>query len=163
MPDFDVGHVGLQGLLEWVDQPPPQQARDTHALLFRLRNIPVEELLYMGLMFFRPGNPTSPIFQQQPGLSGVGHILPTVPACQKVLGPTAETLDHDSVRVDLRFRPPRVFAALHFLNHGQVVRSVEATRVEVSHFEQPVHIRIDPPDGWSFELPEKTTVLFDHP
>jgi hypothetical protein len=34
MPDFDVGIPELQDLLKWVDQPPPQQGRDTPALHF---------------------------------------------------------------------------------------------------------------------------------
>jgi len=61
MPDFDVGNPVLQDLLEWVDQSPPPQARDTHAILFELQKLTPDltrpNSLHYSLMFFRPGNP----------------------------------------------------------------------------------------------------------
>jgi hypothetical protein len=164
MPDFDVGNPELQDLLEWVDQPPPQQGRDTHALSFFLAEIPTEHILYGGLLFFRQGNPTSPIFQQQPGLSGIGSQRLTVPGCQRVLGPIEETPDHTYVRVEVRFRPPRVFAALFFLRSGpnglpgEQVRDVEFNQVNATSFPT-LTIQMDPPEGWLVRNLAKTTVL----
>src|SRR5215203_7539990 len=76
MPDFDVGNPEFQDLLEWVDQPSPTQARDTHALHFVLEGMGrVDRLIYAGLMFFHPGSPTAPNFEQQPASAGSpGHF-----------------------------------------------------------------------------------------
>jgi hypothetical protein len=177
MPDFDVGNLKLQDLLEWVDQPPPQQGRDTHALKVFLDEFPEERLAYSGLLFFRPGNPRSPIFQQQPGLSGILRPLLTLHACSLVLpqtpGPVLdETLfDHFFVRVEIRFRPPRVFAVLFFLKGGfrgfpgETLREVEFSQVDVR--DNPavggLHILMDPLDGWALHNLEKTTVLYRQP
>ncbi len=67
----------FQEKIDWVNQPPPTNARDTHALHFWLRS--TEGLSYQGLMFYRPGSPTSPITQQQNGIQGKGYLTPTPP------------------------------------------------------------------------------------
>jgi hypothetical protein len=177
MPDFDVGNAELQELLKWVDQPPPQQGRDTHALRFQLQRVPTSlgGLHYMGLLFYRPGNPTSGPFQLLPGLSGVATKLLHRPNCNLTSPPVGlpaqENVDHDYVLVEVRFKPPRAFVGLQFCRGrgffggllGPVIRSMDASPVEISS---------DPPSltasmtmssdagSWSVHSLQKTTVLF---
>jgi len=175
MPDFDVGNPILQDLLEWVDQPPPQQGRDTHALTAALAHLqPIDERgfgVYRGLLFFRPGNPTSSIFEQQPGLSGT--LLPTGTHYQTPDETAEEFRQTFFVRINLRFKPPSVFAALLFLRMdfpglpGETVREVKFSQVELSerNWQQGGGLRIemDPPSGWGMWEIGKTTVLYRQP
>ena len=110
MPDFDVGIPELQDLLKWVDQPPPQQGRDTHALHFVLEGMGrADRLIYAGLMFFHPGSPTAPDFEQQPGFSGIARPLLDTPNCQKLppLVPPEERPNHQYVQVEVRLGLPK--------------------------------------------------------
>jgi hypothetical protein len=159
MPDFDVGNPVLQGLLEWVDQPPPPQGRDTHAIIFELQertpDLTRPTSLHYGLMFFRPGNPTAFFFRDQPGLSGTGGltdqaVTPNVPFW---------------VQVEVRFRPPRVNSALFFFRGGTLPevqeRAVEMSAVSV--VGDGSSIRMDSgQESWILRL-HKTTVLLRRP
>jgi hypothetical protein len=114
---FLSGSPNSRNLLEWVDQPPPTQARDTHALHFVLEGMGrTDRLIYAGLMFFHPGSPTAPNFEQQPGFSGIARPLLDTPNCQKLppLVSPEERPDHQFVQVEVRFRPPQIFATLSF-------------------------------------------------
>jgi hypothetical protein len=181
MPDFDVGVPELNELLEWVDQPPPQQGRDTHALSFHLVRTPdTPGLEYSGLLFYRPGNPAATLMQRLPGLSGVAKKLLSPTNCERGVGdlPPLGTIDpqfqdHSHVLVEVRFRPPRAFGFLQFcepatgtrgLLLGEVVRGMDAAPVKIS--PQPsvttpiVFLTISADDGdWNVSL-QKTTVLF---
>ena len=167
MPEFEVGDDVLQDALEWVDQPPPPLGRDTHALFFTLTGtnlLPGDlsqiESSHRGLMFFRPGNPTTPIFQNQPGLTGTGSLV-----AQK---PTPEIPFW--VVVEVRFRPPRrVFGSLRFFQEagrglpGTHVRSVEMDKAEMIVGSRG-EIRMDaPPERWILGRIQKTTVLLGPP
>ena len=172
MPDFSVGDPEFQDLLEWVDQPPPTQARDTHALHFVLEGMGrADRLIYAGLMFFHPGSPTAPNFEQQPGFSGLARPLLDTPNCQKLppLVAPEERPDHHFVQVEVRFRPPQVFAALSFFQAaitglpGEQVRSEEFDRVNIDVIPHPPTLEMDPPDGWRVAFSHKTNVLLGVP
>ena len=172
MLDFSVGDPELQDLLEWVAQPPPSQGRDTHALHFWLRGTPIEKHIYAGSLFFRPGNPTAFSFRDQPGLCGIGTVLPNVPACKDVLGIDTPT-PHDApppvwVRVEVRFRPPKIHASLLFkggaagpLNGlpGDTLRAVEFNEVIFNPGLPMIRMIMDPPNEWRLTQLEKTNVL----
>jgi hypothetical protein len=191
---FSVSQPVLQDLLEWVAQPPLMVAsnpldpdspkvldpRDTRAIRFHLRRItpttlpptPVPELHYQGFLFFRPGKTNTPIFQQQPGLMGIGNFQLVEPNCQYTLGLKSDGTklglprpDHHFVRVDLRFRPPKTFAGLSFRRtDGSVSRSVQMTHVDVFG---NANMRLDGdrpdvggrPEAWFLDGLSKSTLL----
>ena len=164
MPDFDVGNSQLQTLLEWVDQPPPPQGRDTHAIFFELQQTtggPTPPLLYWGLMFFHPGNPHQPIFQRQPGLSGTGGLVDNFETENRPFW----------VRVEVRFRPPNTFGFLRFIRGGgEVLPSIEVRSVEMDEVRvsggDPLDLRIHleaSTESWTLHTLKKTTVLLSIP
>ena len=172
MPDFDVGIPELQDLLKWVDQPPPQQGRDTPALHFVLEGMGrADRLIYAGLMFFHPGSATAPNFEQQPGFSGIARPLLDTPNCQKLppLAPPEERPDHQYVQVEVRFRPPQVFAAISFFQAaitglpGEQVHAEEFAQVNLDVISHPPTLEMDPPDGWRVVFSHKTNVLLGVP
>jgi hypothetical protein len=60
MTNFNVGFPTLQNVIEWVDQPPPLQGRDTHTIYFLLsQSVPGGSSppvhFYHGYMFFAQG------------------------------------------------------------------------------------------------------------
>src|SRR5215208_5230966 len=172
MPDFSVGVPEFQDLLEWVDQPPPTQARDTHALHFVLEGMGrADRLIYAGLMFFHPGSPTAPNFEQQPGFSGIARPLLDTPNCQKIppLVPPEERPDHQFVQVGVRFRPPQVFAALSFFQAaitglpGEQVGLQEFHRVKIDAILPPPALEMDPPGCWVVAFSPQANALLGFP
>jgi hypothetical protein len=176
MPDFDVGNAELQDLLEWVDpQTPPAQGRDTHALAFSLEGPQqtIKELTYTGLMFHRPGNPTAPRFQAQPGLSGIARKRLDLPNCQRTFPPSglpAANLGFpfDYVQVEVRFRPPRAFMGFQFWSSsglllGNMTKSTDSSPVEIrsAFVGGPVSMSMSNELGsWVVDSLRKTTVLY---
>jgi hypothetical protein len=162
--------------IDWVNQPPPPQARDTHALLFFLQNInphPSPSPIFQGLLFYRQGRtPTSPITQEQNGLDGTGHVLGGEPI---VVTPGFHA---DWARVHLRFRTQptariHVVLSLHsglgtgFPLPGPQRRLVEFDEIRVGpvgddEIEAPIQITLDEDTSNHWELRfTKTTVLLE--
>jgi len=172
---FQVGQGIIQDALDWVAQPPPRLAGDTHALRFRLHNIPDMERnpQYSGLLFFRPEGVGTSFVGRRPGLDGFGSLLVTDHSCQALLGPTSTVQPAELVRVFLAFRqeqsgPAEVFATLTFMD-GDLLQLPTQTTGSVPEFSnvvlprveegfRPSHIDMDPPQGWRLLL-QKTTVL----
>jgi hypothetical protein len=172
MADFGIGNPELQNLLEWVDQTPPAQARDTHALFFRLDKLAPPSVGvdfrfgYEGLMFFRPIQLGLGPVGSTLGLNGFGHL--------HALQPVPKPIPPDGrgamwVRVFLGFRPragggpAHAFATLQFLKRvndqspaGQIVEFSQ-----VNHLGETIKMDVPPSedDGWRLIL-DKATVLF---
>jgi hypothetical protein len=105
------------------------------------------------------------------GFSGIAKPLLDTPNCQKLppLVPPEERPDHQFVQVEVRFRPPQVFAALSFFQAaitglpGEQVRSEEFDRVNIDVISHPATLEMDPPDGWRVTFSHKTNVLLGVP
>jgi hypothetical protein len=98
-PQFPPQFARFQERIDWVDQPPPAQARDTHALFFSLWDngdppTPLP-LRYDGLLFFRPGDPDTISGADQPRLEGIASLI--VP-------PSGTSSDHNAVRARINLR-----------------------------------------------------------
>jgi len=166
----------FQEYIDWVDQPPPTNARDTHALHFRLES--PEGIRFQGLMFYRPGgHPASTITQDQNGIEGKGYLIPDAPVCQRFVlaqtSPGAPPIPGPWIRVKVTWRTTtsgtsRIFADLLFKARdsfrnglpGGTTSAVEFERVEadiggghVLMFEGQ-----DPP-GWQLDLTQTTVSL----
>jgi hypothetical protein len=155
----------FQEKIDWVNQPPPTNARDTHALHFWLAA--PEGINYQGLMFYRPGEqPTSPITQRQNGIQGKGYLIPTAAVCQRLVGsPFTPQPPGPWIRVQVTFRTTTsgtsVFANLLLQNNngtdalpGDTTSEVEFDRVEISFGDV---IMFAGQSGWILNL-TKTTV-----
>jgi hypothetical protein len=129
----------LKDLLDWVDQLPLEQARDTHALHFDLKESsepqqsdpeqPRPSMQYQGLMFYLPGALTSQNVNVLLGLEGFGNLVATDKVCERVLGSLSPSPDIDhiwrglqwvQVRIRIKGRPgvadaePQLFSQLAF-------------------------------------------------
>ena len=172
---FSVGNATVQSTLDWAAEPPPAQARDTHAVRFRLIKQP-EGLSrnpeYSGLMFFRPQGTSGGPVGSTPGLNGFGSLLVNVGVCQSLLDPTTAVQPAELVRVFVGFRrqqsgPAHVFATLTLMDGDRVQMPTQTfSTVEFNHVEMSGGgeggIRMDPPQGWDLLL-ARTTVLLGHP
>ena len=116
----------FQEMIDWVNQPPLPQGRDTHAIHFILAERtpgPTFGTIHHGLMFFRPqGTGHGPV-GSLPGLTGVGGLAPTG---------TATPNTPFWARLEVFVRSDNIFATLQFLigdrNNGlpgTVKRTVE--------------------------------------
>jgi hypothetical protein len=159
----------FQAHIDWVNQPPPPNARDTHALHFWL-NAP-DGITYRGFMFYRPGqSPSSPITQQQNGIQGKGYVTANVPSCQRVLGsPWTPLPPGPWVRVQVTWRTTssgetRMFANLllqdvsgtHALP-GATTSDVEFDRVDATFGD--VIMFPGQGSGWILHLSQTTVSL----
>jgi hypothetical protein len=138
----------FQENIDWVNQPPPPNARDTHALHFWLTSPAVT--VYQGLMFYRPGqNPSGPITQRQNGIQGKGFWTPTMPLCETlesstIFGSGVHRPPGPWVRVQVTFRTTTsgefpIFSNMIFQDDsgisglpGDTLATVEFDRVEVA-------------------------------
>ena len=159
----------FQEKIDWVNQPPPPNARDTHALHFWL-NSP-DGMNYQGLMFYRPGqSPSGPITQRQNGIQGKGLVTANAPACQRVLGsPWTPLPPGPWIRVQVTWRtttsgPFPIFANLLLQNTtgphslpGDTTSEVEFDRVEASFGD--VIMFAGQGSGWLLHLSQTTVSL----
>ena len=180
---FSVGDQSLQGLLDWVAEPPPAQGRDTHALRFRLFKEGTGATLdtrdysdYSGLMFYRPQGVGMSLVGRRPGLDGVGGLLATQDVCQNIVANSPPGQRPELVKVFLAFRqrqsgPAEVIATLTFMdgNLWQMPADTVGDAVEFSNIVlggsgglADISIHMDPPDGWGLLL-QRATVLLKGP
>jgi hypothetical protein len=175
---FSVGNGSAQSLLDWVAEPPPAQARDTHALRFRLFNDEEGEgqgnQQYTGLLFYRPPGVGTSLVGRRPGLDGWGSLLVTEGICRKLLDNPPAFPKVELVRVFVAFvprepGPAQVIATLQLwdgdLNQmpiQQVGDAVEFSHIEMSGSGFGITMLMDPPQGWSLLL-TKTAVLLRRP
>jgi hypothetical protein len=159
--------AAFQENIDWVNQPPPTNARDTHALHFWLSS--PEGSYFQGLVFYRPGtSPSSPITQHQNGIQGKGYLIPNAPVCQRVLGsPWTPQPPGPWVRVQVTFRTTadgtsHIFANLLLQDSsgpdalpGETTSGVEFDRVEATFGD--VIMFPGQGSGWFLNL-TKTTV-----
>lgn len=132
----------FKGNVDWVKQPPPAQAHETHTLHFWLQS--PDGLIYQGFMFYHAGRtPKSPITQEQNGIEGKGYLIPNAPVCERWGTPTYPP---PWVRVRVTFRTAEehggnadVHATLLFHNSaashslpGDVVGAEEFDRIDAS-------------------------------
>ena len=159
----DEGYLYIQELLEWVNQPPPPQGRDTHAISFELLTLPPNGRPYghSGLMFFRPQGTGHGPGGSPSGLTGVGQLTyySGLPSQRPPLW----------VRVDVivRVTPPEIYAPLFFFNGGLglpeiPVRTVETDlRAELSQpFWDITLTNPYEPEKWFLRNLHKTTALW---
>ena len=117
--------------IDWVNQPPPPQARDTHALHFFLTNTgaPENPPTYQGFLFYRQGaHPTAPITGEQNGLDGTGSRIHG-----KVGLP-----DEAWARVQVRFRTrptPRISVVV-YLHQADGPDALPGTQVRLVGFDE---------------------------
>src|SRR5215208_5592576 len=102
---FSVGEGLVQSTLDWVAQPPPSQARDTHVVRFRLcRTGSPGTNAYSGYLFYRPPGVGTSFVGRSPGLDGFGDLLATEDVCQNIVAKTPFGQVPELVRVFLAFR-----------------------------------------------------------
>jgi hypothetical protein len=154
--------------VNWVKQPPPTQAHETHALHFWLAGPGPDFLAWRGFMFYHPGiQPTSQIIQRQNGIEGFGYLVPTAHSCRKIeREPLFSTY---WVRVRVTFRTAEehngnatVNAVLRFHGRAGVLPENEIGVIAAEDFNEviatePGDVIMDRPNGWFLTL-QKTLV-----
>jgi hypothetical protein len=170
MPDIDILHE-LQKFLEWVDQPPSSQGRDTHVIRFLLQEqtpgvtTPAQ---YRGLMVFRPRNTFQGPVAQMPGLTATGTIA----------NKDVAQVEPAWVRLEVFFRPrplapADVVVTLRFMRDnadgvgpgsglpGTDVRFLETDAKLI--LNRPAISIAAPPERWELTDLKRTTLLFGPP